>query len=115
MKKTIAIILTITMLALTLACSVPDNMNKETYDIAKKTLKIAQDYEDGKLDKNDAYVQLSALSYKIDRLPFGRDDYFLQKTALEVQACIWEIKSDIYSERGIDGYYIEYIKSLLNQ
>ena len=84
MKKALSVILAVTLLFLT-ACGggIPKGMNKETYQAGKDALEIMQNYNSGKISKEDAKDRISVLRNRLEKLELsGTED--ISNTSIEL-------------------------------
>ena len=104
LKKSLAVILTISMLGSLSACSnkdesLPEGMSQELYDTAVNALKIMDKYNDMDINAEEAEKRLKALYDKIDNMDLSDEpnkNEFLTESdqALSIKA---EINSYIYA------------------
>lgn len=103
MKKYFAIIVLTLCAVFTLAaCSskVPENMHEDTYKYGKSALEIMDNYNSGKISKDDAYDRLESLvnalkGIKIDK-DAGHEEYMQylsnDKVRLNISSFQWHLK-----------------------
>ena len=98
MKKLIAILL-LTIFALS-ACGdkIPDHMGKTTYERGKDALEIMDNYNKGKLSKEDAEDRLDSIFKNLDKLEFDEDHYYEEIKNTGVKVSIQSFKYAIFSK-----------------